>query len=69
MVNDKVGLLKPLLFFRGPGMETVEVGRSSVCWGLSWGKGSLAAEDLSLPPALAGAGGPRAVTPWRPCRP
>ena len=35
-------------------METVEVGRFSVCWGMSWGKDSLAAsEGLFLPLALA----------------
>lgn len=39
-------------------METVEVGRFSVCWGRSWGKDSLAAEGPSLPLALVGAGGP-----------
>lgn len=58
MVHDKVGVPKPLPFFRESGMETEEVGRFSVFWGISWGRDSPAAEGLSLPLALAGAGGP-----------
>lgn len=57
-VHDKVGLPKSLPFFRGSRMETVEVGRLSACWGMSWGKDSPANEGLSLPLALTGAGGP-----------
>ena len=33
MVCEKVGLPRPLIFFRGSGMEAVEFGRFLVCWG------------------------------------
>ena len=32
--DEKVGIPKPLLFFRGSEMETVEVRRFSVCEGI-----------------------------------
>ena len=49
MVHDKVVFSKPLPFFRGPGIGTMEVRRFSVCWGLVWGKGFPEAEVLSSP--------------------
>ena len=55
MVHDKVGLPPP--YFRGSGVETVDIGRFSVCWERSWRKKSPAAEDLSLPLPLTGGGG------------
>ena len=58
IVHDKVRIPKSLLFFRGPGLETVKVRRFSVCWGMIWGKDSPTAEGFSLPLALAGIGGP-----------
>lgn len=56
MAHNKVGLPKPPLF-RGSGMETVQVRRFSVYWGMSWGKDSAAAEGLSLSLAITGACG------------
>lgn len=58
-----------LPFFRGSGME-IEVGRFSMCRGMSWGTDSPAAEGLSLPLALLlGLVIQGALTPWRPCGP
>lgn len=48
IVHDKVVLPKPLLFFRGSGLETVlSTGNSQCVEGLSWGKDSTT-EGLSL---------------------
>lgn len=39
MVYDKVRLPKTLPFYRGSGVETIEDGRFSVCWGIELGQG------------------------------
>ena len=57
MVHDKVGLPKPLPFLRVWDVNW-RSGVSQCVGGLSGGRDSPAAEGLSLPLILAGAGGP-----------
>lgn len=71
MVYDKVGLPKPLSFFRGFRVETIEDGRFSVCWGIELGQGvpPQGKGPFLLFHAFTEAGSPGALTLWRPHEP
>jgi hypothetical protein len=66
--ESREGSLGPFCYYGGSGMEIVREMLS--VGGPCWDRDPSANERLSLAlSVLAGVGGPRFLTPWRPCRP